>query len=194
LPDAFVPTGKIDCSFTDIIGGASDGIGNFGSYSVVSRMAELVGGRAHYIYAPIIVSNKELRSMLLKEASVAEAMERARNCDIVLQSVGVLNEDALLYQKGYLSTEDLTMMQQAGAVGDILCRFIDKNGQQIVNPLSQRIMALSLEDLKNIPLSVCVAGGLYKVEIIFAALQTKVFNVLITDAKTAQALLDRARQ
>lgn len=194
LPDAFEPSGKIDCSFTDIIGGASEGVGNFESYSVASRMAELVGGHAHYIYAPTIVSNKELRSMLLKENSVAEALERARTCDIVLQSVGVMGEDALLHQKGYLSTADLEMMKQAGAVGDILCRFIDKHGKRVANPLSQRMMAISLEDLKNIPLSVCVAGGLYKVEVIFAALQLNVFNVLITDTTTAQALLDRARQ
>lgn len=193
LPNAFEPNRKINCSFIEIIGGASDGVSSFESYSVASRMAEIVGGRAQYIYAPTIVSNKELRSMLLNEASVAEAMERARKCDIILQSVGVLNEDSLPYQKGYLSAEDLEIMQQAGAVGDVLVRFIDKDGQQVVNPLSQRIIALTLEDLKNIPWNVCVSGGAEKLDIILGALRAGVFNVLITDAGVAQALLESGR-
>lgn len=193
LPDAFRSMSLNDCSFTEIIGGASDGTSSFESYSVASRLAELVGGQAHYIYAPTIVSSKELRAMLLNEKSVAEALERARQCDITLQSVGTLDKDSLLYQKGYLTPTDLEMMQQAGAVGDVLCRYIDINGQQVVNPLTQRAMALSLEDLKNIPWNVCVAGGVKKLDIILGALRTGVFNVLITDAGVAQTLVERGR-
>jgi DNA-binding transcriptional regulator LsrR (DeoR family) len=193
IPDAFWSMDLSDCSFTEIIGGASDGSSSFESYSVASRLAELVGGQANYIYAPTIVSSKELRAMLLNEKSVAEAMERARHCNIALQSVGTLDEDSLLYQKGYLTQADLEAMRSAGAVGDVLCRYIDINGQQVENPLSQRCIALTLEDLKNIQWNACVAGGKKKLDIILGALRTGVLNVLITDAGVAQVLLERGR-
>lgn len=192
IPDAFEPMALADCSFAEIIGGASNGPSGFKSYSVASRLAELVEGQVNYIYAPTIVSSKKLRAMLVNEKSVAESLERARRCDITLQSVGTVDEDSLLYQKGYLTSKDIEMMQQAGAVGDVLCHYIDINGHQVVNPLTQRTIALSLEDLKKIPWSVCVAGGKEKLGIILGALRAGVFNVLITDAEVAQALLESA--
>jgi len=191
IPDAFQPMDLENVSFAEIIGGASEGPSDFKSYSAVSRLAALVGGHAHYIYAPTIVSNKELRTLLLNETSVADAMERARQCDIILHSVGTLNEDSLLYQKGYLNREDIEAMQQAGVVGDISCYFIDENGRLVPNILSNRIMALPLDDLRNIPWSTCVAGGEEKIDVILAALRAKLFNVLITDSNVAKALLNK---
>ncbi len=154
-------------------------------------MAELVGGQASYWSAPTVVSNRELYRMLMNETQVAEALERARRCDIALQSIGTVNEEALLYKAGYLTAEDMAVMRAAGAVGDVLGRFIDRDGEPVPNPLEERILALSLDDLRAIPWSVCVAGGPDKVDAIFAAVRARIFNVLITDAVTARMLLSR---
>ena len=154
-------------------------------------MAEQTGGQAHYIYAPTIVSSPELRTLLLQESTVAEALDRARRCDIALQSVGVLDEDALLYQAGYISDADMATTRQAGAIGNVLNHFVDREGQPVTNPLEGRCIGLSIEEIQRIPLSACISGGLAKAELIHAALQNKLFNVLITDAGTAQWLLNQ---
>jgi len=189
LPEVFKPANTVDCSFTEIIAGASDHTGTFRSYNVTSRMAELVGGQASYWYAPTVVSSRELYHMLLKEAPVAEALERARHCDIALQSVGALDRDALLYKAGYLNDADLEAIKEAGVVGDVLGHFVDCDGEPVPNHLDERILSLSLEDMRQIPLNVCVAGGPAKFEVIRAVMRAGLFNVLITDAATAHALL-----
>lgn len=199
LPEAFQNQMRfqspepIDCAFTELMGGASEEGRGFASYSTVSRMAELTGGQAHYIYAPTVVSSPELRKLLVQENAVSQALERARSCDIALQSVGALDDEALLYQSGYLTDTDMALMQEAGAIGNILNHFVDAQGQLIPNPLEERCIGLSLDDIGQIPLSVCIAGGPTKAGLIRASLESRLFNVLITDATTAQSILESAR-
>jgi len=189
LPDAFAPLGPVECTFTEIIGAASEHTGRLQAYNITSRMAELVGGQASYMYAPTVVSNRDLYHLLMQESYVAEAMLRARSCDIVLHSVGSLDSEALLYEAGHLTAQDLEDLINRGAVGDVLGHFIDRDGNPVASPLDERIITLSLHDLKQIPWSVCVAGGPRKLDAIYGAFNAGYFNVLITDLETAQALL-----
>ncbi len=57
-----------------------------------------------------------LKDQLIKERSVKKSLERARNCDIVLQSVGPLDETAILFIHGYLSLTELNSLKEKGAV------------------------------------------------------------------------------
>lgn len=194
LPTVFKMQEPVNCGFTEIIGGGSEGGQGFSSYSICSRMAELTGGQAHYINAPTVVSNPELRDLLVQDPSVAKAIERASRCEITLQSVGSMGEDNLLYQKGYLDEEKMQEMVQRGVVGDLSTHFVDKNGRTISTEIGNRCIALSLDHLHHIPWNVCVAGGPAKAEIIWAALQSKIFNVLITDTATARNMLKQHQQ
>jgi len=155
-------------------------------------MAELAGGRAEYIYAPIIVSSKEACQALLHEAPVREALERARQCDILIQGIGPVDRSALLYIHGYLSDQELEKLESGGGVGDMLGRFFDLIGNPVDNPLDNRIIGLNLDDIARIPWSVVVAGGAEKIPALQAALHRQLINVLITDITTARMLLKKS--
>jgi len=190
LPQVFRPTSHVDCVFTEVVGGMSDGNGSFGSYNVTSKMAELVNGRVVYLYAPSIVSTKGACDALLQEASIAKAMERARNCDILLHGIGPVDTSALMYIRKHFDEADLHKLRDLGAVGDALGRYFNVDGQPLDLPINDRIIGLTLEDVRKIPISVIVAGGMEKVPVLRAAIRGKLLNVLITDAATAQALLE----
>lgn len=189
VPLYFNPPEKINCSFCEVIGGAAETSGGFSNYNVTSKMAELAGGRAEYVYAPSILSSAEACLSFKREPSIADALERARQCDIILQSVGPVNKSALLYVHGYFDEKDLEELRTNGAVGDALGRFFDQSGNPFPTRLDDQILGITLADLKKVPWSVVVAGGASKVPVIKAALQGNLFSVLVTDTKTAEQLL-----
>jgi lsr operon transcriptional repressor len=80
-------------------------------------------------------------------------------------------------------------MRRGGAVGDVLCRFIDKKGRELDFPLHDRVIGLPLENYRNGPQMVAVSGGMDKIPAIRAALQGDFINIFITDEKTANALM-----
>jgi DNA-binding transcriptional regulator LsrR (DeoR family) len=190
LPQVFRPERQVDCIFTEVVGAASDHSGGIASYNVTSKMADLVGGRAEVFYAPTYVSNPELREKLLAEPSIASALQRARSANIILQSVGPVDDSALLYVHNYITRQELDMLCQRGAVGDALGHYFDASGAPVLSNTDRQIIGIELDDLKKIPWSVLVGGGPEKVLPIAAGLRGKYFNVLVTDRQTAASLLD----
>ena len=191
LPRVFEVEKEVSCTFTEIAGAVSDHNWGFESNSIASRMAEACGGRAELFYAPTLVSSPELKEQLIQERSVKKSLDSARSCDIVLQSVGPVNESAILYIHGYISREELNNLHQAGAVGDALGCYFDREGSIVPSPTADKMIGLCLTELVEIPWSVLVAGGAEKVLPISSALRGNYFNVLISDAGTAETLLEK---
>lgn len=192
IPAVFKPERPLECTFFEVTGGASMTSKGVTQYNIVSKMAELAGGRAEYIYAPIIVSSKEACQALMNEAPVREALEKARQCDILIQGIGPVDHSALLYIHGYLNEEELEALKVKGGIGDLLGRYFDQHGEPIESPLDHRIIGLTLDDVARIPWSVVVAGGAEKVPALRAALTKRLLNTLITDVNTAQLLLEQS--
>lgn len=77
----------------------------------------------------------------------------------------------------------------ARAVGDICLNFFDYDGAPIEFPGSDRLVRISADQLRTVPHTVAIAVGREKVASLVAAAQAQLYNELITDAATAQALL-----
>jgi DNA-binding transcriptional regulator LsrR (DeoR family) len=76
------------------------------------------------------------------------------------------------------------------AVGDVCSRFYDRNGDEIEFEGSDRLIAVELEALHHIPVTIAVAVGKDKVESIIAGARGGYFNQLVTDPSTAMAILE----
>lgn len=189
LPDVLSNSIGQECIFTEIAGAISDHNWGFQGNSTASRLAETCGGKAELFYAPTLVSSPQLKDQLIQEHSIQKSLERARSCDIVLQSVGPADESAILYVHGYLSRQELEELQAAGAVGDALGCYFDIQGRILPSSTEQRMIGIHLSELVHFPWSVLIAGGPGKVPAIQGALAGKFFNVLITNSSTAQELL-----
>ncbi|NQS92387.1 MAG: hypothetical protein HQ574_08255, partial [Chloroflexi bacterium] len=191
LPKVFEIDKNVNCTFTEVAGAVSDHSWGFETNNIASQMAEKCGGKAELFYAPTLVSNSALKEELIKERSVKKALERARSCDIVLQSVGPVDESAILFIQGYLSQEELDELKEKGAVGDALGCYYDKDGQILPSDIGDLMIGLHLSELVDLPWSVLVGGGAEKIIPINAAIKGGFFNVLVTDQKTAEKLLEK---
>src|ERR1700733_14243059 len=76
------------------------------------------------------------------------------------------------------------------AVGDVCSRFYDRDGKPVGFDGSERLIALELEALRQIPVTIAVAVGKDKVDSIIAGARGGYFNQLVTDPATATAILN----
>jgi DNA-binding transcriptional regulator LsrR (DeoR family) len=193
MPEYFKPKRKIMCDFTDIIGGVTGPASRVISLNITSQMAEICGGRPFRLLAPSVVSSKQAYEIIISEPVLNEVFQKAQNCDILFQSCGGVDTDALLYENKSLRAETLKVLSDNGAVGDILGHFVDIDGNPVKVPYDELIISISLETLQKVHLGVLVAGGQEKVNTIHAALKARYFNVLITDEQTAREVLRVSR-
>ncbi len=187
LPERFRVDQPVDCSFIEMIGAAYTS--DWARFDVTSKMAELAGGTREALRAPGFVTDPDLGTLLGKEPSVAEALDRARKSDVIIQSVGPANTSAILFQYGVLTAIDLEDLRARGAVGDALGYYFDLEGNRVPSCTDSNLVGVSLEDLRKVPWSVVVAGGPEKIEPIIGGLRGGYFNVVVTDDVTARSLI-----
>ena len=190
MPSTFSVPRPVQCRFVTLEGVGVSPEAGFAAYDVTSRLADAAGGSAEIISAPTFVSTAVVRDALMAEPSVSASLDVARQAALMLQSVGSVTTDALLYRHGTLDADDLARLRAAGAVGDALGHFFDERGEHIAWPTDQIHVGLTLDDLKSCPTSALVAGGEEKVLAIRAAIRGGFFNAVITDVTTAERLVE----
>lgn len=157
--------------------------------AVARRMADAFGAECYQLTAPVFVANEAMRDALWAEPGLRELRERARNVELALVSVGDLSEGATVFRERLLPRSALASLRKADAVGDVLCQFVDREGRVVDHPVSRRVVAFGLDDLRRLPKVVIAAGGARKAVAIRAALKATRASVLITDEAAARALL-----
>lgn len=157
--------------------------------AVARRIADAFGAECYQLTAPVVVANESVRTALWSEPGLRELLDRARRVDLALVSVGDVSEEATLFRQGLLPRSALASLQAAGAVGDVLCHFIDNEGKVVDHPVNRRVVAVDLDDLRRVAKIVIAAGGRRKVAAIRAALKATGAGVLITDEAAARGLL-----
>ena len=79
-----------------------------------------------------------------------------------------------------------------GCICDVLCNFIDADGNTVKHPLNQRTMSVDLDDLRRAGHVVIASGGSHRATAIIAAIRRIGCNTLVTDEGAARAMLDAA--
>jgi DNA-binding transcriptional regulator LsrR (DeoR family) len=177
-----------------ILGGVGNANTQYQATQLAQRLAGLVGASPVLLQAPGIVGSAEAKRVLSVDAAVKEAADLFNSVDLALVGIGSLEPSKLLASSGNtFSMEERRELKRQGAVGDICFRFFDKDGELVTSPLMDRVIGIEPASLKRIHRVVGVAGGSRKVEAILAALRGKWINVLITDKRTAEGLLNPAQ-
>ena len=159
---------------------------------VVEQFALTSGATIQLMPAPAIVGSPELRDALENDASVGDTLAAARAAQTAVFSMGVLGPDSVHVASGFIGEADLAALSGAGAVGDVLGRFLSVDGRIALPALDARTIGLPLDDLCAKALTVGVAAGPGRGPIALAALRTGCVNVMVTDEETATWVIDHA--
>ena len=152
------------------------------------RLADRLSAECYLMAAPVFVPELRTRDALLAHQGIREIIGKAARLDMAILSVGDLSPFSTISQYYLLEREELASLQAAGAVGDILCRFIDAAGNIINHPINERVVAVDPRDLSGARKIVLASGGWQKYESILAAMRLLKPHVLITDEFVAERL------
>lgn len=173
-----------------LMGSIGGSITELDGVSITGRLADVVGGKAHYLHAPMLVANAAACEALMQDPHVQKTLEVACSADTMVVSVGVINRNSGQYRTGYLSQEDLAYIRGQGAVGDICGSYFSREGSLVELEMNSRTIAIEFEEMKAIPDRIGVSGGPNKALPNIGAVRAGLLNVLITDENTAREMLD----
>jgi DNA-binding transcriptional regulator LsrR (DeoR family) len=152
-------------------------------------LAEKIGADCYLLPVPVYADEPSQRDAFMSQRSVQDVVFRARRANLVVLSVGSLSEDSPIASYGFIRPNELEELKSAGAVGDILCHFVNAAGETIDHDVNRRVCAFPLGDLSESPNLILVSGGRDKVEIMRAALARIRATALITDEDAAKGLI-----
>jgi deoxyribonucleoside regulator len=162
----------------------------FDSATIGRQLAQKLGGEVLYLSSPMMADTPKSAEVIRKQPHVHATLQAARNADVALVGIGSLDpKKSRLVEAGFLSSDDLRALSKQDAVGDMAGQIFSADGRTHPSPHNKRIIGISLAELAKIPTSMAVAAGSDKAQAILGALRTRAFNVLCTDALTAQAIL-----
>lgn len=162
---------------------------------ITRRLASALGGRPRMLASPGIVASREVRDALLSDPQVYDTLALAASAQVALVGVGIPSDASVTLREGaILSRADLAELNARRAVGDISLRYFDVAGKPVDTSLDARIIGLEREQIGRIPRVIAVAGGMFKVAAIRAALKGHLMNVLVTDVFVARRLLEEVER
>jgi DNA-binding transcriptional regulator LsrR (DeoR family) len=180
-----------DLEIVSMIGGTTTGA-SFNAFGIASGFAERFAASYSLLAAPIYLSEGVDRDLFLSQDIFETHLRKCEALDAAVLVVGDISARSYLISTGLpreVAPEDL---RAAGAVGDILGRFLDRDGGEIPHPLNRRTVGVDLETLAMIPEKILAAAGRHKVSIISATAKRGLVDTLITDDVTAELLLVEA--
>lgn len=159
------------------------------AHDMASRLAHHGGGTVTFLPVPAIVEREDTRRLLEEDGSVSDVLAMATRADVFLYSPGGMGDDSVLVGSGHITTGDVVRLREAGAVGDVVGRFIDAGGRIIDPELDARTLGLPLDALRGAATSIAVVSGAAKHPVCRAVVTGGMCTTLITDDRTAEHLL-----
>jgi DNA-binding transcriptional regulator LsrR (DeoR family) len=152
---------------------------------ITRLVANRVNGRPNYLFAPAL-PGADLYPSLLNDPSIQRVLHLWPHARCALMGVGappLMRSDI----PRFVPTSSTSLR---AAVGDVCSRFYDRDGEPVEFDGSDRLIAVELDALRHIPVTIAVAVGQDKIESIIAGARGGYFNQLVTDPATAAAILD----
>ena len=162
---------------------------DFSTIESSSQIANKLSGKVINLHVPAVVSSSRLAIELQAEPIIRANFEALTKCDKALFVVGNALDENPLIRVGVLSKKEMKAYREMGAVGVICGRFYDKYGNPVVIEVDQRILGISLAQLRQVDSRILIAGGERNFEATLGAILGGYVSDLLIDEMTAEFLL-----
>lgn len=191
--NAIHPDLRAKVQVAQAIGGLPHTMYEYDSAVLTRQLAQRLGSEAMYLASPGMADTKQAAAIIRSQRDVQHTLSIASQADIVLIGIGNLDPETSGFAKaGFIAGDDLQKMQADGAVGDIAWRIYKGDGTLYPCPFNERVIGITFDELRDVPLTLAIALGEEKTQAILGGLRSGVVDVLSTDDETANQVLDLA--
>ncbi|MER8030600.1 sugar-binding domain-containing protein [Streptomyces bauhiniae] len=176
------------CTVVQLTGVYDAGTAERGSVEAVRRAAQVSGGDAHPIYAPMLLPDEGTAAALRNQTGIARAFEYFDKVTVACVSIGSW-EPGISTVHDMLSDEERAHYASLGVAAEMSAHLFDADGRRIGRDLGERCITVKTDQLRRIPEVVAIAGGQRKAPAIDAVLRSGLVTSLVTDTSAADYLL-----
>lgn len=153
------------------------------------ELARKLGGQPHLLHLPAFCGSQEEYDLLSESQMWNELRHMGEHADLAVVGIGTLFS-SFLTRNQVLSEGEQKELAEAGAVGDVILHFLNKEGESVETELTKRLLRVDIAEVKKHARTViAIAEGLEKLPVIRAALRCGLADSFFTDTETAEALL-----
>ncbi len=169
-----------------LVGGLGDPRVQMRATRLIGQFASHTGAEPLMLSTPAVLDSSETRDSLMADSTVASVREAWSRLTVAVVGIGAVEPSDLARQSGNAFPEnELRVLAESGAVGDICFSFFDSQGELVHEEFTKRVIGIETAALKRVPRRIGVAGGARKYAAVRGALEGGWINVLITDVDTA---------
>lgn len=153
------------------------------------RIGEALGATVHTLHAPGLLDDATVRDALCAHAGVRSVIDLWARLDVALFGIG-----GPTWSEATVGAAAMAEIRAGGAVGEVLIAPFAIDGRLVADSLRARTVSFDARALPRVPLAIGVADGAGKVAPILGALRGGFLTTLVTDARTAEAVLNLASE
>lgn len=185
MMQALQPVTTHDVHVVQTLGGVGPPEAEAHAADLSRRLAHLLDGRLTALPTPGIVDSAAARNVLLADRHTQAALELFPKITTAYVGIGALATNPIFTEDPSVPESARDELLASQAVGDIALRFFDADGRPVSSSLDDRLIGITLDQLRQADRVVGVAGGPPKTEAILGVLRGRLVDVLITDHATA---------
>jgi deoxyribonucleoside regulator len=148
------------------------------------RVADGIGGVPLGLLAPGLVDDPATKTALCAHAGVRRILDLWDRLEVAAFGIG-----GPVWSAASFGEATIRRLESAGAVGEMLVRPFTLDGRFVGGELSDRTIAFDASELPRVPVRIAVAGGPTKVRPVLGALRSGAVTTLVTDRRTAEAVV-----
>ncbi|WP_024484498.1 sugar-binding transcriptional regulator [Serratia fonticola] len=183
------------CKFICGIGGTHRPGDAINADHISRRLAKKFGGSSETLYAPAYVENRALKEAFMQNGTIKETLDRARKADVALVGIGDMNENSYMVKLGWFTPHEIIDASlNQGVIGDIAgYDFFNAQGMHVDTVMNDRVIGLSIDELRKIPCVIAIASENTKALAILGALRTGAIDIIATSALNIRTILNMSQ-
>ena len=176
------------CTVVQLAGTLAHRDGDRGTVEMVRRAAAVGGGRAYAIYAPLVVPDAATAASLRSQPGIADALGCFDELTKAVVSIGHWSAHHSTVWEA-VSHDDRGRYRDLGACAEVSGRLFDADGNALHTDLDDRLIAISVDQLRAVPEVVAISAGAGRAGAVEAVARARFVTTLVTDATCARAIL-----
>jgi DNA-binding transcriptional regulator LsrR (DeoR family) len=175
-------------SVVQLIGGLATLESASGGIELVRQLAAKANTGGYPLLAPVRLRDAVAADALRRDPIVAETLKLIEHVTVVLAGIGSWGDPPVSRMIECFDETELRDLRERGVVAD-LCGFLFTKEGEVLESLASERIGISLEQLHAAETVLAIGGGTEKRQALAAVLRSRMVDILITDAGSAELLL-----
>lgn len=169
------------------LAGALPGTGNSNPLELIQRLGRVSEGRVWPLWSPLVVDSAQTAAGLRQQPEISTALTKADSLDLAAIAIGAWGPGlSTVWERVDNVVRQAALA--AGAVAECSGRLVNRQGESVRSGLEDRVLAVTLAQLKRTPAVIAVAQGAARADAVRAAISAGIVSTLVADDALAAAL------